>query len=501
MSSRPMALPSLSGLALRAHAPAHTGVGEERKRAREDACAALRAQFAALNQTLFDVSGSTENIVSALTNALRDTTTILSDSNSDWDDKTIVCVFKVVMEHLGVVVYAAKRFSSTNSEEKTMSYEALKLLSHVATHCNRAEAGRLETAGCVTIGIRALRQRAVSEAFPLEAVVSLLTMVATDTLLWVEDMMNGIDVLWELVKDEDTDFKVRTNAIQILELIVIAGDEYNGKFRVYEHGNLKMWKLYMEVLDDTKRPVAHIGPHGCNAVARTLADPKKMRALLEAHPNVYDAVARMREDAKSCWSYFDDKIKAAIDAMLGSRGYQTVAALSSHAPSLVAAIALAKTLHGEAEAAIHDYQALFESSSLAPQAQDLVAATVRQAAKRGELEKMRASEAECQTHLARVAASKGVEGAVLEEAGHALVLNVHKAVEKVYEGYERVMGILEVVHRLQAAHDPNPLGEAPNEDVERLREELFATETLATSETSPFSAHETNRLARMRPNQ
>ena len=499
-----MALPSLSGLALRAHAPAHTGGGEEaRKRAREDVCAMVRDVLEAVRRALFE-SGPIDQAITALDISTR----LLSNSAPDPDVHLTDSLLDVVMEKLGVLVDAAKRFSSPNSEERTMSYKALELLCSVSIHCNRAQAERLETAGCVTLGIRALRQRTVSEAFPLEEVVSLLIMVASNTTNWVEDMMNGIDVLWELLKDEDTSFVVCTDAIQILELICgEKGNRYNGKFRVYEHGNLQMWKLYTEVLDDTKRTVSPTEPNGCNAVADILADPSKMRALLEAHPNVYDAIVRMREDAKSCWPFFEDERKAAIDAMLRSRGYQTAAALSSHAPSLVAAIALAKTLRGEAEAAIDDYQALFESSSLAPQAQDLVAATVEQAAKRGELEKMRASEAEIEYRLARVAASEAqlrqllVEGDVLQEAGYPLVLNVHEAVEGVFRGYERVMGIVKVVHRLQAAHDPNPLGKAPNEDVERLREELFATETLATSETSPFSAHETNRLARMRPNQ
>ena len=494
-----MALPSLSGLALRAHAPAHTGMGEERKRAREDVCAALRAQFAAVHRALYHKSGSKENVVSALTNALRLATGHLLDSDNDMDFELNDCVLDVVMEYLGVVVDAAKRFSSTNSEEKAMSYEALTLLSTVAIHCDGAQSERLDIAGCVTIGIRALRQRAVSEAFPLEAVVTLLVMVASNTTKWVEDMMNGIDVLWELVKDEDAGSEVRTEAVQILEWIAEAGDRYNGKFYVYEHGNLEMCKLYIEVLADIDG--ASTEPNGCNAVARTLADPKKMRALLEAHPNLYDAMARMREDAKSCWPRFGDVTKAAIDAMLGSRGYQMAAALSSHAPSLVAAVALAKTLHGEAEAVIHDYQELFASSPLAPPAQDLVAATVRQAAFRGELATLRASEAECKTRLARVAASEGVEGAVLQEAGYPLVLTVHKAVEGIFRGHERVMGIVKVVHGLQAAHDPNPLGEAPNEDLERLRKVLSATEALATSEESPFSAHETDRLARMQRNQ
>ena len=471
-----MALPSLSGLALREHAPAHTGAGE--KRNREDVCAALRAQFAAVHKkTSYNKSGPKENVVSALTNALGYATNLLSGSDDDANYELTVCVLDVVMEYLGVVVDAAKRFS--------MSYEALKLLSSVAIRCDGAQADRLVTAGCVTLGINALRQRAVSEDFPLEATVLLLVMVANNTTSWVEDMMNGIDVLWELMKDEDISFEVRTYAFQILEMIADFGDEHNGKFHVYEHGNLKMWKLYMEMLDDTKRPVSSIGPNGCNAVARGLVDPEKMRALLEAHPNVYDAVARMREDAKSCWSYFDEKTKAAIDAMLGSRGYQTVAALSPHAPSLVAAVALAKTLHGEAEAVIDAYQALFVSPSLEPQVQDLVAATVEQAARSGELATLRASVAECEK---RVAASEGAFGAALQ---------VHKAAEGVFRGYKRAEGIVKMVHRLQAAHDPNPLGEAPNEDVERLREELFATETLATGEESPFSAHETNRLARM----
>ena len=482
-----MALPSLSGLALREHAPAHTGVGEEKKRAREDACARVRDELAVVRRTLSE-SGPIDQAIAAVDASIR----LLSNSGDDWIDGYSGCLLDVVMEQLGVVVDAAKRFSSTNSEERTMGYEALHLLCSVAIHCDGAQTRRLVTAGCVTLGIRALRQRAVSEDFPLEEVVTILVLVASNAINWVEDMMNGIEVLWELVKDEDVNFKLRTNAIQILELIVMAGDEYNGKFRVYEHGNLQMWKLYTEVLDDTERPVSPTGPNGCNDLARTLADPKQMRALLEAHPNLYDAIVRMREDAKSCWSRFDDATKAAIDAMLGSRGYQTAAALSPHAPSLVAAIALAKTLHGEAEAVIDTYQALFASPSLAPPAQDLVAATVEQAARSGELATLRDSVVVCEIRLARVAASEGTEGAALQ---------VHKAAEGVFRGYEHVMGIVKVVHRLQAAHDPNPLGEAPNEDVERLREELFATETLATSEESPFSAHETNRLARMQPNQ
>lgn len=501
MSSRPMALPSLSGLALRAHAPAHTGVGgEERKRAREDACAMVRDELEAVRQAL-SKSGPIDQAIASFDTSI----SLLSNSAADPDvhltDDEGWChpLLDVVMEYLGVVVDAAKRFSSTNSEERTMGYEALELLCSVAIHCNGAQAKRLVIAGCVTLGIRALRQW--DRAVPLEETVTILVMVASKATNWVEDMMNGVDVLWEIVNDEDASSEVRRDAIQILEWIVEHGDEHNGKFRVYEHGNLEVWKLYKAVLYYPERSFGPAGPDGCNAVADILADPSKMRALLEAHPNVYDVVARMREDAKSCWSRFGDRKKAAIDAMLGSRGYQTAAALSPHAPSVVAAIALAKTLHGEAEAAIDDFQALFASSSLAPQAQDLVAATVEQAAKRGELATLRASEAECETRLAHVAASEGVKGDVLQKAGYPLVLNVHKAVEGVFRGYERVMGIVKVVHRLQAAHDPNPLGKAPNEDVERLREELFATETLATSETSPFSAHETNRLARMRPNQ
>ena len=490
-----MALPSLSGLALRAHAPAHTGVGGEgRKRAREDSCAMVRDGLEAVRRALSE-SGPIDQAIDGLDTSIR----LLSNSAGDPDEDLTDSLLDVVMEKLGVLVDAAKRFSSPNREERKMGYEALELLCSVAIHCNGAQAERLVIAGCVTIGIRALRQwdRAVDE----EETVTLLESVARNATNWVEDMMNGVDVLWEIVKDEDVSSEVRRDAIQILEWIVEHGDEYNGKFRVYEHGNLEVWKLYKAVLYDIKRSFGPSGPDGCNAVADILADPSKMRALLEAHPNVYDAVVKMREDAKSCWSHFGDATKVAIDAMLGSRGYQAAAALSAHAPSLVAAIALAKTLHGEAEAVIDAYQALFESPSLAPQAQDLVAATVEQAAKRGELATLRASEAECQTRLARVAASEGVEGDVLQEAGYPLVLNVHEAVEGVFRGYERVMGIVKVVHRLQAAHDPNPLGEAPNEDVERLREELFATETLATNETSPFSAHETNRLARMRPNQ
>ena len=488
-----MALPSLSGLALRAHAPARTGAGgEERKRAREDACAMVRDALETVRRVL---SGS-EPIDQAL-DALDTSVRLLSNSDDDLDVDLADCLLDVVMEKLGVLVDAAKRFSSPNRAERTMGYEALELLCSVAIHCNDAQANRLVTAGCVTLGIRALRQW--DRARPHEETVTLLVAVATKATTWVEDMMNGIDVLWEVVKDENPDFIVRADAIQILEWIAEENDEHNVKFRVYEHGNVEVWKLYVRLMSDIERQVADIGHHGCNAVVEVLADPSKMRALLEAHPNVYDAVARMREDAKSCWSYFDDAKRAAIDAMLGSRGYQAAAALSAHAPSLVAAIALAKTLHGEAEAAIDDYQALFESSSLAPQAQDLVAATVEQAAERGELEKMRDSEAECQTRLARVAASEGVEGAVLAEAGHALVLNVHKAVEGVFRGYERVMGILEVVHRLQAAHDLT--GGAPNTQAraQELRGMLFATETLATSETSPFVAHETNRLARVQP--
>ena len=545
-----MALPSLSRLALRAHAPApaHTGVGEEtRKRTREDVCAALRAQFAAVTWP----EAQEENIVSALTNALNGATNLLSDSDSDLDEKLSVCALDVVMDYLGVVVDAAKGFSSTNSEEKTVSYEALKLLSSVATHCNRAEARRLETAGCVTLGIRALRQRTVSEAFPLEAVVSLLTMVAADTHLWVEDMMNGIDVLWELVKDEDMSFEVRTHAIQILEWIVVAGDEYNGKFRVYEHGNLQMWKLYREVLDDTERPVSPTGPNGCNDLARTLADPYKMRALLEAHPNVYDAIVRMREDSKSCWPFFEDQKKAAIDAMLGSRGYQTAAALSSHAPSLVAAIALAKTLRDEADAAIKDYLALIASLKLTlytddelirkiateqaklksmqaagssvqsgarqqledqvramnaeldrrrEAVQDFVAATVVQAAKRGELATLRKSIGECHDFLERVSVNEDQKWSKPDLV--EIASGVHTAVEGVYKGYERVKDIPLLLHRLDVAHGPfrnddsYPLGGVPKQ-LQELRQELQETERRVAE--GPYTLHDMNQAARMQP--
>lgn len=555
MSSRPMALPSLSGLALRAHAPAHTGVGGEgRKRTREDVCATLRAQFAAVQKTLSDESGPKENIVSALTNALNGATNLLWDSDSDWDYEFNVCVLDVVMEYLGVVVDAAKGFSSTNSEEKTMSYEALKLLASVALHGNRAQVERLDTAGCVTLGIRALRQRAASEDFPLEETVHILASVARETTQWLEDMTNGIDVLWELLKDEDMSFGVRTDAIRILESIVEAGDEYNGKFRVYEHDNLEMWKLYTEVLDDTKRQAWFLEPtepNGCNAVADILADPSKMRALLEAHPNVYDAIVRMREDAKSCWPFFEDQKKAAIDAMLGSRGYQTAAALSSHAPSLVAAIALAKTLRGEAEAAINDYLALIASPQLTlytddelirkieteqaklksmqaagssvqsgarqqledqvramnaeldrrrEAARDLVAATVEQAAQRGELATLRKSIGECHDFLERVSVNEDQKWSKPDLV--TIASDVHRAVEGVYKGYERVKDIPLLLHRLDMAHGPfrnddsDPLGGVPKQ-LQELRQALQETERRVAE--GPYTLHDMNQAARMQP--
>ena len=314
---------------------------------------------------------------------------------------------------------------------------------------------------------------------------------------WPKYVLDGVEALWELLKDEDVALNVRRDVATILEWSAEYAE--NGKLRVYEHGDLASWDAYLNVLDDITVPPGGTG--GCNRLAHTLAYPPKMRALLEAHPTLYDAVARMREDVRSCWSSFDDATKAAIDAMLGRRGYQMAAALSSHAPSLLAAVALAKTLHGEAEAVVDDYQALFASPSLPSPAWDLVAATVKQAAERGELEKMRDSMMECQTRLKRVAKEEGKYRLLLQEGTVHIGKCIHKAVKGIFQGYERIMGILEVVHGLQAAHDLK--GGAPNTHAraQELRGMLFATETLATSETSPFSAHETNRLAQMRPNQ